>query len=39
MAQTELKSGQNPPAQALAQSIITSQQQQIDTMQNILVSL
>ena len=39
MAQTEVKSGQNPPAIALAQSMITGQQQQIDTMQNILVSL
>jgi uncharacterized protein (DUF305 family) len=39
MAQTEVKSGQNPPAIALAQSIITTQQQQIDTMQNLLTSL
>ena len=39
MAQTELKSGQNPPALALAQSIISSQQQQIDTMQNLLATL
>ncbi|MBV9641687.1 MAG: DUF305 domain-containing protein [Mycobacteriaceae bacterium] len=39
MAQAEVKSGQNSPAIALAQSIITSQQQQIDTMQNLLASL
>lgn len=39
VAQTEQTSGQNPPARASAQSIITSQQQQIDTMQNILASL
>ena len=39
MAQTELKSGQNPPARTLAQSIITSQQQQITTMQNLLATL
>ena len=39
MAQTEQKSGQNAPALALAKSIITNQQQQIDTLQNILASL
>lgn len=39
MAQTEVKSGQNPPAVAMAHSIITTQQQQIDTMQNLLPSL
>jgi uncharacterized protein (DUF305 family) len=39
MAQTEVKSGQNPPAVALAHSIITSQQQQITTMQNVLATL
>jgi uncharacterized protein (DUF305 family) len=39
MAQTEQKSGQNPPALTLAQSIITSQQQQIDTMQSTLAAL
>ena len=39
MAQTEVKSGQNPPAVALAHSITTSQQQQITTMQNVLATL
>jgi uncharacterized protein (DUF305 family) len=39
MAQTEAKSGQNPPAIALAQSIVTTQQQQIDAMQSVLASL
>ncbi len=39
MAQNEVKSGQNPPAIAMARSIITTQQQQIDAMQNLLPSL
>lgn len=39
MAQTELTSGQNSDAIALAKSISTSQQQEITTMQNILSSV
>jgi uncharacterized protein (DUF305 family) len=39
MAQDEIKSGQYPPAIALAHSIATSQQQEINTMQSILASL
>lgn len=39
MAQAEIKSGQYPPAISLAQSIVTSQQQQITTMQGLLASL
>src|SRR6185295_2083007 len=39
MAQDEIKSCQNPPAVALAHSIVTSQQQEIITMQTILGSL
>jgi uncharacterized protein (DUF305 family) len=39
MAREELKSGQYPPAVALAHSIVTSQQQQISTMQGLLASL
>ena len=39
MAQTEVKDGQYPDAVAMAQSIITSQQQEIDTMNGILASL
>ena len=39
ITQTEVKSGQDPPAVALAHSIITSQQQQITTMQNVLATL
>lgn len=39
MAQNEINAGQFPPAIALARSIMTSQQQQITTMQNILSSL
>ena len=39
MAQVEVKSGQYPPAIALAKSIITGQQQEINTMQGILASL
>ena len=39
MAQDEIKSGQNPPAISLAQSIATSQQQEIDNMQAMLATL
>lgn len=39
MAQSEITSGQYPPAIALAQSIVTNQQQEISTMQTILSSL
>jgi uncharacterized protein (DUF305 family) len=39
MAQEEIRSGQYPPALALAHSIVTSQQQQISTMQGLLASL
>jgi uncharacterized protein (DUF305 family) len=39
MAQVEIKTGQYPPAIALANSIITGQQQEINTMQGILTSL
>lgn len=39
MAQDEIKSGQYPPAVALAHSIVTSHQQEITTMQGILASL
>ena len=39
MAQTEVEDGQYPDAVAMAQSIITSQQQEIDTMNGILASL
>lgn len=39
MSQGEVKQGQNRPAIAMAQSIITSQQQQIDTMKSLLASL
>lgn len=39
MAQDEIKAGQYPPAIALAHSIVTSQQQEITTMQGILSSL
>jgi uncharacterized protein (DUF305 family) len=39
MAQTEIKAGQYPPAVALARSIVTSQQHEIDTMQSMLASL
>jgi uncharacterized protein (DUF305 family) len=38
-AQDEIKTGQYPQSIAMAQSIITSQQQEIDTMQNILGAL
>jgi uncharacterized protein (DUF305 family) len=39
MAQDEIKSGQYPPAVALAHSIVTNHQQEISTMQGILASL
>ncbi|OFJ51180.1 DUF305 domain-containing protein [Mycolicibacterium grossiae] len=39
MANTEINTGQNPDAIALAKSIATTQQQEITTMQNILSSL
>ena len=39
MAQTEIGKGQNAEAIALAHSIVTSQQQEIDTMNRILASL
>ena len=39
MAKTEIDTGQYPAAVELAQSITTSQQQEIDTMQSILASL
>ncbi len=39
MAQGEIKNGQFPDAVALARSIIASQQQEIDTMNQILASL
>jgi uncharacterized protein (DUF305 family) len=39
MAQNEIKTGQYPPALALAHSIITSQQVEINTMQGMLGSL
>ena len=39
MAQGEIKSGQYPPAVALAQSIITSQQKEIDEMNGVLATL
>jgi uncharacterized protein (DUF305 family) len=39
MAQDEIKSGQYPPAVALAHSIVTNYQQEITTMQGILASL
>lgn len=39
MAQTEIGKGQNAGAIALAHSIVTSQQQEIDTMNKILASL
>ncbi len=39
MAQNEINAGQFPPAIALARSIVTSQQQEITTMQNILSTL
>ena len=39
MAQTELNSGQFSPAVELARSIVSSQQKEIDTMQQMLGSL
>ncbi|WP_284231336.1 DUF305 domain-containing protein [Mycobacterium antarcticum] len=39
MAQTEIKDGQYPDTIAMARSIVTSQQQEIDTMNKILASL
>ncbi|MGH3676000.1 MAG: DUF305 domain-containing protein [Mycobacterium sp.] len=39
MAQTEIEEGQFPPAVELARSIVTSQQQEIDTMKDIVASL
>jgi uncharacterized protein (DUF305 family) len=39
MAQDEIKSGQYPPAVALANSIVANHQQEITTMQGILASL
>jgi uncharacterized protein (DUF305 family) len=39
MAQTEIKDGQYPAAVEMARSIVTSQQQEIDTMRGILASL
>jgi uncharacterized protein (DUF305 family) len=39
MAQTEIKDGQYPPAVAMARSIVTSQQQEIDTMKGFLTTL
>jgi uncharacterized protein (DUF305 family) len=39
MAQDEIKNGQFPAAKELAQSIVTTQQREIDTMKGILASL
>ena len=39
MAQTELNSGQFSPAVELARSVVSSQQKEIDTMQQMLGSL
>lgn len=39
MAQNEINAGQYPPAIAVAQSIVTNQQQEINTMQTMLDSL
>jgi uncharacterized protein (DUF305 family) len=39
MAQHEIDAGQYPPAVAMARSIVSSQQQQINTMQALLASL
>ncbi|MBJ7339244.1 DUF305 domain-containing protein [Mycolicibacterium sp.] len=39
MAQNEIESGQYPAATALARSIVTSQQQEIETMKQVLASL
>jgi uncharacterized protein (DUF305 family) len=39
MAQTEIKDGQYPPAVEMAHAIVTTQQQEIDTMTGILATL
>jgi len=39
MAQNEIKDGQYPPAVEMAHAIVTTQQQEIDTMKGILASL
>jgi uncharacterized protein (DUF305 family) len=39
MAQSEIKDGQYPPAVDMARAIVTTQQQEIDTMNGILASL
>jgi uncharacterized protein (DUF305 family) len=39
MAQSEIKDGQYPPAVEMAHAIVTTQQQEIDTMNGILASL
>jgi uncharacterized protein (DUF305 family) len=39
MAQNEIRDGRFPPAVAMARNIVTSQQQEIDTMNGILASL
>jgi uncharacterized protein (DUF305 family) len=39
MAQNEIRDGKYPPAVAMARQIVTSQQQEIDTMNGILASL
>jgi uncharacterized protein (DUF305 family) len=39
MAQSEIKDGQYPPAVEMAHAIVTSQQQEIDTMRGMLASL
>ena len=39
MAQNEIDTGQYPPELALAESIVTSQQREIDTMKGILSTL
>ena len=39
VAQTEIEEGQSPPAVAMARSIVSTQQQEIDTMKGILASL
>jgi uncharacterized protein (DUF305 family) len=39
VAQTEIEEGHYPPAVAMARSIVTTQQQEIDTMKGVLASL
>jgi len=39
MAQSEIKDGQYPPAVEMARAIVTTQQQEIDTMKGLLASL